>query len=42
MFNQLKEHTAQEMLNYHLNEDVDLSSRNKKLLKMPVVGFQTT
>jgi len=30
------EHTAQQMLQYHLNEDVDLSSRNKKFIERSV------
>lgn len=30
------EHTAQQMLQYHLNEDVDLSSRNRKFIERSV------
>ena len=30
------EHTAKQMLNYHLNEDIDVSSRNKKFIESSV------
>jgi 2-polyprenyl-3-methyl-5-hydroxy-6-metoxy-1,4-benzoquinol methylase len=30
------EHTAKQMLKYHLNEDIDLSSRNKKFIEKSV------
>ena len=30
------EHTAEQMLKYHLNEDIDVSSRNKKFIKKSV------
>ena len=35
------EYTSKQMLNYHLNEDIDLSSRNRKFIEKSVEWILT-